>query len=156
MKTTFSYQSALIAGVIATAAMTAFTYMAPLMGFEMNIPGMLAGTMGAPIIIGWLAHFMIGIILALIYAAIFLPLTKKDASLKSGAIYGIFPWLLAQLMVMPMMMVMNGASFTSGLFSGSIMMAMASLVGHLLYGAVLGGIYGTKKVYKTTESAVHH
>lgn len=48
----FSFQSTLIAGVIATAAMTAFTYMAPIIGFEMDIPKMLAGTMGAPIIVG--------------------------------------------------------------------------------------------------------
>jgi hypothetical protein len=27
-------------------------------------------------------------------------------------------------------------------FSGSVMMAMGSLVGHLVYGAVVGGIYG--------------
>jgi len=52
--------------------------------------------------------------------------------------YGIFPWLLAQIVVMPMMMVMGGGSYISGLFSGSIMMAMASLAGHLIYGAFLG------------------
>ena len=37
--------------------------------------------------------------------------------------------------------IMNGMSFSSGLFSGSIIMALASLVGHLVYGAVLGLIY---------------
>jgi uncharacterized membrane protein YagU involved in acid resistance len=142
----------LIAGVIATAAMTAFTYMAPLMGFEMKIPKMLAGTMGTPIIIGWLAHFMIGIILSFIYAAIFLPATKKTANYKNGAIYGIFPWLLAQIMVMPMMMVLNGGSFISGLFSGSIMMAMASLIGHLLYGAILGLIYKPQIIIKSATA----
>ncbi|MDO8549623.1 MAG: hypothetical protein Q7S39_05670 [Ignavibacteria bacterium] len=146
MKTQFSFQSTLIAGVIATAVMTAFTYMAPLMGFEMNIPKMLAGTMGTSIIVGWLAHFMIGTILAFIYAGIFLPVTKQEANYRSGAVYGIFPWLLAQLMVMPMMMVINGGSYISGLFSGSIMAAMASLVGHLIYGAILGGIYKPQTV----------
>lgn len=141
MKIRFSMQSALIAGVIATAAMTAFTLMAPLMGFEMDIPKMLAATMGAPNIVGWIAHLMIGIILAFIYASIFLAVTNTKANFISGAVYGIFPWLVAQLMVMPMMNVINDGSYISGLFSGSIMIAMASLMGHLLYGAVLGAIY---------------
>ena len=152
MKTSFSFQAILIAGIVATAAMTAFTYMAPLMGFEMNIPGMLAGTMGTPVIVGWIAHFMIGIILAIIFAGIFLPVTKQEADFKSGAVYGILPWIIAQLIVMPMMMVMNGGSFTSGLFSGSIVMAMASLVGHLIYGAVLGKIYKPQTILVNATS----
>jgi uncharacterized membrane protein YagU involved in acid resistance len=141
MKSRFSIQSALIAGITATAAMTIFTYMAPLMGFEMNIPKMLAGTMKIPIVFGWIAHFMIGIILAFSYAAIFLPTTKKESSWKSGAIFGLIPWLIAQIMVMPMMNLLNGGNYVDALFSGSIMVAMASLVGHLIYGAVLGSIY---------------
>lgn len=141
MKTQFSFQSALMSGFAATIAMTAFTYMAPIMGLEMNIPKMLAMTMGAPLFAGWLAHFMIGSVLAVGFASVFLSSFKKLPGLKSGVLYGVFPWLLAQLMVMPMMMVMNGGSFASGLFSGSLMMAMASLVGHLIYGGVLGLVY---------------
>ncbi|MGB9663825.1 MAG: DUF6789 family protein [Ignavibacteria bacterium] len=141
MKTTFSFKSALLAGIIATAVMTLFTYMSPLMGFDMNIPEMLANTMGTPVIIGWLAHFMIGIILTLSYAILFLSLIKSDASIKTGTIFGFFPWLLAQIIVMPLVNVMAGGSFSSGLFSGSFIIAMASLVGHLIYGAVLGFLY---------------
>ena len=140
-KTGFSIQSALIAGFIATAAMTAFTYMAPLMGFEMDIPKMLASTMGAPVLIGWIAHFMIGGILAIIYAAVFLTRISKTADLKNGALFGILPWFAAQVVVMPMMSIMDGGSYSSGLFSASLMVAMASLAGHLIYGAVLGIIY---------------
>lgn len=146
MKTQFSIKSALIGGLVATAAMTAFTYMAPLMGFEMNIPKMLAGTMGAPIIVGWAAHIMVGVVLAILYATVFLPGLNKEANLKSGALFGIAPWLLAQLMVMPMMSLMSGGSFTSGLFSGSILVAMASLIGHLFYGTVLGALYKPQSV----------
>lgn len=140
-KTRISIKSALLAGVIATAAMTAFTYMAPLMGFEMDIPKMLANTMGTPIIVGWIAHFMVGEILAINFAAIFLKKTNKTANSKSGALFGLIPWFVAQVMVMPMMSVMSGGSYSDGLFSGSIMIAMASLVGHLIYGSILGGIY---------------
>ncbi len=140
-KTHFSIQSALTAGFIATIAMTVFTYMAPLMGFEMNIPKMLSATMGAPLAVGWIAHFMIGGILAVGYAAIFLVKINKSSDYKTGALFGVIPWLMAQLVVMPMMSSLNGGSFISGLFSGSVLIAMTSLIGHLIYGAALGSIY---------------
>jgi uncharacterized membrane protein YagU involved in acid resistance len=146
MKSQFSIKSALVAGLIATVAMTLFTFMAPLMGFEMDIPKMLATTMGAPIIVGWLAHFMVGEILAINFALIFLRKTNKAADFKSGALFGLLPWLVAQIMVMPMMSLIAGGSYTSGLFSGSVMIAMASLVGHLIYGAILGSIYKPETV----------
>lgn len=152
MKTQFSIKSALIAGLIATAAMTMFTFMAPLMGFEMNIPKMLANTMGAPIIIGWIAHFMVGEILAINFAAVYLRTTNKTSDFKSGALFGLIPWFIAQVMVMPMMSVMSGGSYSAGLFSGSLMIAMASLVGHLIYGAILGGIYKPQLVIAATTA----
>lgn len=146
MKTQFSIKSALVAGLIATAAMTIFTFMAPLMGFEMDIPKMLANAFGIPIIFGWIIHFMIGEILAINFAAIFLIKTNKAADFKSGALFGLIPWFVAQVMVMPMMSVMAGVSYSAGLFSGSILIAMASLVGHLIYGAILGSIYKSQTV----------
>lgn len=141
MKTRFSIQSVLIAGAAATIAMTFFNYSAPLMGFEMNIPAMLAGTMGTPLIVGWIAHFMIGEILAISFATIFLTKTNLISDKKSGALFGLFPWIIAQVMVMPMMSILAGGDYFTGFFSGSILIALASLAGHLLYGAVLGGIY---------------
>lgn len=146
MKTKTSLKSALIAGFIGTVAMTLFTYMAPLMGFEMNIPKMLASTMGAPLIVGWAAHFMVGEILAINFALIFLNKLNKKSDIKTGAFFGLIPWFVAQIMVMPMMSVLAGGSYISGLFSGSVMIAMASLVGHLIYGAVLGAIYKPQEV----------
>lgn len=141
MLRSISLKSVLVAGAVATAAMTVFTFMAPLMGFEMNIPGMLANTMGAPVIIGWAAHFMIGIILALNFAILFLPNVKQKNKIISGALFGVLPWLLAQIMVMPVMSLMNGGSYTAGLFSGSLLISSASLMGHVLYGIVLGALY---------------
>lgn len=141
MKSNLSINSAVIAGLIATAAMTAFTFMAPLMGIKMNIPAMLAETMGAPIIVGWIAHFMIGIILAINFAALFFPKYVSSDLIKSGILFSLIPWLMAQIVVMPIMSIMNGGSYGAGFFSGSVMLAGASLMGHLLYGVVLGLIY---------------
>ena len=42
---------------------------------------MLANTMGVPLAVGWIAHFMIGEILAIIYASIFLKINNRSISL---------------------------------------------------------------------------
>lgn len=135
MKSQLNVGRALLAGVIGTAVMTAIgIYAAPMMGIPpMNPALMLAGAMGGNLLLGWMAHFMVGIILAVGFALTvgFLP---GPAPLR-GAIYAIAPYLMAQVIVMPMMGL--------PLFSGSASMAMGSLVGHLAYGAVIGGVYGT-------------
>jgi uncharacterized membrane protein YagU involved in acid resistance len=127
-------KKAIVAGVAGTAVMTMVSvWGAPMMGMpKMNPAEMLAGQVGGSPVLGWIAHFMVGSILALIYAAVAGSLSGP-AWLR-GALYGIAPWLLAQLAVMPMM--------GTPLFSGSMVMAGASLFGHLVYGAVVGAVYG--------------
>lgn len=127
---------AALAGIVGTAVMTLMTVMAGAMGMEMDIPGMLSGFMGTPIIAGWIAHFMIGAVLALIYAAGFASWLPGPPWLR-GAVYGVFPFLLAQLAVMP---VMGMGVFTSGA-PNALMMVGGSLMGHLVYGAIVGAIY---------------
>jgi len=123
------------AGVLGTLVMTMVgVYVAPMMGIPpMNPADMLAGAMGGLTILGWAAHLMIGIVLALIYAKVVLPHLPAPPVVR-GALFSLAPWLMAQVVVMPMM--------GMGLFSGSMSMAGASLVGHLVYGAVLGGVAG--------------
>ncbi len=52
-----------------------------------------------------------------------------------GTTWGVVLWLMAQVIVMPMM---GGGLFSSAM--GGIMAAMASLAGHVLYGSLLGVI----------------
>jgi len=136
---------AIIAGVIGTVVMTAVgLWMAPLMGLPaMNPAVMLAGAMGGNLAMGWLGHFMIGITLAAGYALFGTAL--PGPGWIRGALFGIAPFLMAQMIVMPMM----GMPF----FSGSAAMAMGSLVGHLVYGAFVGGIYGEATQAKTAPAA---
>lgn len=131
---TLNIRKALLGGVAGTAAMTLVgAVVAPMMGMpKMNPADMLATQMGGMLVAGWLAHFMIGSVLAIGYAVI-APYLPGPPVLR-GAAYAIAPWLMAQLVVMPMM--------GMPLFSGSMVMAGGSLVGHLVYGAVLGAIYG--------------
>ena len=141
MKTQFSLTKAIMAGIAGTIIMTLFTYMGTVMNLKMDIPAMLSTMFGGNLMIGWIMHFMIGIVLAVNYGLIFYSKLNINPTWLRGAIFGIAPWLMAQVFVMPMMEMMNGMSFSSGLFSGSVMMAMGSFVGHLIYGAVIGVVY---------------
>ncbi len=135
----------IVGGLVATAVMTVLTLMAPAMGLPpMNIGAMLGSVMGGSLFLGWMAHFVIGTVLAIIYAALFLTRLPGPGFVR-GALYGLVPWIVAQLVVMPMM----GA----GLFGGSFGAGFGSLMGHLVYGAVLGGIYGTTEAQAATRPA---
>ena len=125
--------SAVLAGLAGTAAMTVLMLMAPMMGMPpMNIGAMLGSVMGGSVMLGWVAHFMIGVVLALGYAAVFATRLPGPPAVR-GSLYSLLPWLMAQVIVMPMM--------GMGLFSGSMVAAGGSLIGHLVYGVVLGLVY---------------
>jgi uncharacterized membrane protein YagU involved in acid resistance len=136
---------AIAGGVLGTLAMTLVgLYAAPMMGMPpMNPADMLAGAMGGSALLGWAGHLMIGIVLAVIYAVVAAGRLAGPPFVK-GAVFSLAPWLMAQLVVMPMM--------GMGLFSSSATMAMGSLVGHLVYGAVLGAVAGAPATARTGAS----
>jgi hypothetical protein len=121
-----------VAGIVGTMAMSMAASMAPMMGLPpMNPAAMMAEPMGGSLALGWMAHLMVGVVLAQVFVhgarhALPGPVAAR------GALFAIAPWLMAQVVVMPMM--------GMGLFSGSAGLAMGSLIGHLVYGAVLGGL----------------
>lgn len=126
-------------GIIATTVMTVVMLMAPFMGMpKMPIGNMLADFMHIPVALGWVAHFIIGTILAGIYVLVFQERLPGNDIVK-GAVYSLLPFLMAQAAVMPMM----GAGIFSSATPAPLLMVMGSLVGHLVYGGVLG--YVTKK-----------
>ncbi len=123
-------------GIIATIAMTAVMLVAPMMGMpKMPIGNMLAGFMHMPVALGWIAHFMIGIGIAAGYV-LFLQSRLPGNMVVKGLIYSLIPFIIAQVMIMPMM----GAGFFSSATPAPMMMVMGSLIGHFVYGAVLGAV----------------
>ena len=89
--------------------------------------------MGGVAVLGWMGHLMIGVILALIYASIAASRLPGAPAVR-GALFSLAPWLMAQVIVMPMM--------GMPLFSGSMTLATGSLIGHLAYGVVVGAVIG--------------
>lgn len=140
------------AGVTATIAMTIMTMIAPMMGMpEMNIPKMVSGFMGMPIGLGWIAHFMIGTMFAIVYASVFVSILPGNNVVK-GAIFGIFPWLLLQIMMNPMM----DAGFFSMNAPAPMVALMESFIGHVVYGVVLGAVYGAKPSQPAAVNVQHN
>lgn len=141
-----NWSKAVLAGLVGTAVMTAIgVWVAPIMGIpRMNPAEMLAQPMGGSLALGWLGHFMVGTILAIIYAAVASRL--PGPAWARGALYGVAPFFVAQIVVMPMM--------GMPLFSGSVVLATGSLLGHLVYGAVVGAVYGTGDAQLAQRRAV--
>jgi hypothetical protein len=126
--------SVLKGGIIATAAMTLLMLVAPMMGMpEMPIGKMLAGFMAIPAAMGWVMHFVIGIMLAAGYVFVGKNLMPGNDIVK-GLVFSLIPFLMAQIAVMPMM----GAGLFSANTPMPMMMVIGSLIGHLVYGGVLG------------------
>jgi len=130
---------ALLAGLVATAAMTFMAYfVAPVMlGHPMDIAHMLSGLAGGSWAIGMLMHLMNGIVVfPLIYSIVlyrFLP----GAPWLKGILWGVVLWLGLEIVILAM--TGAGEFNTNG---GGAKALMAALVVHLIYGVLLGTITG--------------
>lgn len=133
-----NFGRAALGGLVGTVAMTATVYtVAPMMGLHMDIAAMLGSVVGGSWAAGMLMHFVNGtLIFPAIYAYALTRILPGSPAVK-GTLWGITLWLLAQVVVMPMM---GGGLFSSAM--GGLMAAGGSLVGHLLYGSILGAITG--------------
>ncbi len=129
---------AVIGGAAGTVLMTMMMmFMAPMMtGMPMDIAAMMGNMLGG-YTMGMIAHIMMGVIvfpLAYVLVAYgFLP----GSPLVKGLLFGIVLWVLAATMVMPMA---GGGFLMSNI--GGMMALVASLIGHLVYGGLLGAIAG--------------
>jgi uncharacterized membrane protein YagU involved in acid resistance len=129
------------AGVIATASMTALLLIEPAVGLPEIAIGQLLSSLswtsvlGAGPAFGWLLHFLVGIAWALLYAGVVLA-WLPGRPFTRGMLYGGLAFLIAQVALMPMV----GAGFFS---RWDLRTLVGSLLGHLVYGGVLGWVYGT-------------
>ena len=94
------------AGLVATAIMSIVALMAPAMGMpKMDFGEMLGANnpmMAMPYAMGWVMHFVVGVILALVYASFFVQRLKGSFAVR-GIIFAMIPFVIAQSVMMPMM-----------------------------------------------------
>lgn len=134
----------LLAGLAATIVLSLLMVLKTMMGLypELDLPKMLAGMMGSPDkpLIGWIVHFAIGIV---VYGVAIATVDSKlpgTSRVGHGVMLGFIGWLIMMVVMMPM----AGA----GLFGMNmgIMAPMMTLVLHLIFGTVLGWVYGRRGV----------
>jgi hypothetical protein len=127
----------LLGGIIGTIIMSLVMFIAPMMGMpKMSPPDMLAAMLGVPSILGWVMHFMIGIIFALAYTYLFAPKVKIGNLFVKGAVFGFVAFIFAQIMLAIM-----GAMFPMPEMQGSMILVMiGSIIGHIIYGITVSKI----------------
>jgi hypothetical protein len=142
-----NFGRAALAGLIATIIMSIIQAMAPMMGLpRMEIAAMVGSMFGSSLEVGWIVHLMMGTILwAAVYAYIVEP-RLGGAPWVRGLTYGFLLAVFVLVIGFPLV----GAMFSSltpkpgflGMGMGGAIGAMGVIVGHLVYGLVLGAIYG--------------
>lgn len=132
------------AGLVGTAVMTALLIVEPSVGLPRIAIGQILstamGSASAHLSVGptggWIIHFLVGILFALIYAAFFADRLPGKALVR-GVIFGVLVFLLAQVTFMPLV--------SGGFFShGDMELLAGSLLGHVVYGGLVGWIYGSR------------
>ena len=148
-----TYARSMMAAFVATVALSLLMLLKGMMGLmpAMNPIDMLAGMaharMGMPAspAIGWMAHFVIGTVLwGVLFALLYRTLPGATA-LAKGLSFSVLAWLLMMIMPMPMA--------GMGLFGMKLgMMApVMTLMMHLVWGAVLGYVYGKLSTQTATR-----
>jgi len=130
----------LVAGVVFGMMMQMMTAPTPDGGAMpiINMVGMIVGspTAGA----GWLYHLFNSAVIGAIFAwALGARTYTYGAGLGWGAAYGFLWWILGGLILMPVLLGMP--AFAPLTMPAMRMVGMGSLVGHLIYGLILGAVF---------------
>jgi hypothetical protein len=136
--------AAVIAGVVAGVVFGAMMQMmsAPTPdGGEMSMLAMVGMIVGSPTIAaGWVYHLFNSAVIGGLFGWLLgSRVLGFGPGLAWGAAYGFAWWILGGLILMPVMLGMS--PFAPLTMAGMQPVAMGSLIGHLIYGVILGGLY---------------
>lgn len=108
-----------------------------------TIPGMQMVAMvvrSNSIAVGWLYHLFNSAVIGALFALVLgNRIHGYSGGFSSGALWGIVWWVLGALILMPLLLDMP--AFASLRMPPMRPMAMGSLIGHLVYGLILGGVF---------------
>ena len=125
------------AGLAATAVLSMIMVAKGIMGLmpELDVIGMLSSMMDTAPAVGWVMHFVIGMLAWGVGFVVFHRLLPGRSDVAKGISFGVAAWFMMMLAIMPM----AGAGLF-GLKMGPIA-PMMTLMLHAIYGAVLGLVY---------------
>jgi hypothetical protein len=127
---------ALAGGFVGTVIFTLMgKFLAPhVIGQPMDVAALMAPMLGGSHTAGVIAHFVIGtVIFPIAYLVLGIRLLPGPAWLR-GALFLIPVYLVAMVVMMPIL--------GQGLFFGDPPKAMVALMGHVVFGLVMGAIIG--------------
>ena len=142
-------RNGLLAGLAATVVLSILMIMKAAMGLmpQLDLIGMLAQMVGQPDVrlVGWVVHATIGIVGYGLVISLF-DHGGTGSFLGRGLMIACVGWFIMMVVLMPM----PGAGFF-GMGLG-IMAPIMTLILHLVFGAVLGWVYGALKnsVHRTS------
>jgi len=142
-----------VAGGVATAVLSAMMLLIGATGFEpqLEITRMLLALLDEPATqdaLGWTLHIVIGSLgLGALFAHIE-PRLGADTHTRSGILFGVSAWLVMMLVIMPA----AGVGYFG--FQVSHLAPIIMLIQQVLYGAVLGWVYG--KLSPTRDPFTKH
>jgi hypothetical protein len=130
----------LIAGVVFGLMMQAMSAPTP-DGGQMPMMAMVAMVVGSTsIAVGWLYHLFNSAVIGALFGWLFgARVHAVGTGLAWGAAWGLVWWVVGGLVLMPIALGM--APFAPLMMAPMRPVAMGSLMGHLVYGLVLGGAY---------------
>lgn len=130
----------IVAGFVATVALSAVMIVKQVTGFlpELDLIQLLTVAAGMPgeMWVGWTLHFLIGTLAWGILFVYLRPLMPGRNRTVQAVWFGALAWLLMMIVFMP--------AAEAGLFGqrlDGLMVAVATLVLHLVYGLVLGLVF---------------
>ncbi|MBE0508399.1 MAG: DUF2938 family protein [Marinospirillum sp.] len=129
----------LLSGLVATFVLSALMLLKGMMGMmpDLDVIKMLAGQMGSGAAMGWVAHFMIGVLgYGLAYTVVFSKLPLGGSWVR-GLALGVAGWLGMMVVLMPMM----GAGVFGQQMPSGMMVPVGTLMLHAIFGIVLGLVF---------------
>lgn len=138
----------IIAGLAATMVLSMMMLAKGMLGLmpELNVIAMLGSMMNTTLAMAWVIHFMIGMIAWGVGFTFFFNVLPGSSNLGKGISFGIAAWILMMVVVMP--------TADAGLFGIKLgMMApVVTLLLHVIYGAVLGRVFGSLEIAKAATA----
>ncbi|MGM0590972.1 MAG: DUF6789 family protein [Halobacteriota archaeon] len=131
------WKGGVAAGLVASAVMGIMLTMQMTPVIQNAIPALYGLSGGAA---GWVAHMAHGAVLGVVFAGTVEAIGSGDDATKSaglGIAYGVVLWIVLAAVVMPIWLGAVGFPGTPPLPNVNPM----SLVGHIVYGVVLGVVY---------------
>jgi hypothetical protein len=140
----------LVAGVVFGVMMTMMMAPTP-EGSQMPMMAMVAKIVGSSsLAVGWAYHLFNSAVIGGIFGWLFgLSSRGWGAGLGWGALYGVGWWILGGLILMPVFLGMP--AFAPLMMPEMRPIAMGSLMGHLVYGVILGGGFVTVRRWAAKE-----